>query len=121
MIKERLKELRKERGLNQRELALYLKLSPSTIAMYETGQRIPDADTLEKLADYFNVSVDFILGRTDTPRPEPAAAKADEAKHSPIAFSGDMSDINIDALEKIINRAVKNALKERDNEGKEGQ
>lgn len=65
MIKERLKLLRSEKGINQRELARDLKLSASTIGMYETGQRTPDAETLQRLADYFNTTVDYLLGRTN--------------------------------------------------------
>lgn len=65
MIKKRLKLLRGERDINQRELARVLKLSASTIGMYETGQRTPDADTLQRIADYFNTTVDYLLGRTE--------------------------------------------------------
>lgn len=65
MIKARLKKLRSEKGLSQRELAVALNLSPSTIGMYETGQRVPDAETLNRIADLFNTSVDYLMGRTD--------------------------------------------------------
>lgn len=68
-IGERLKILRNNRGLSQRDLARSLNVSPSTVAQYETGKRTPDADTLNALAQYFNVSVDYLLGRTDDPRP----------------------------------------------------
>jgi transcriptional regulator with XRE-family HTH domain len=59
-----LKLLRQEKKITQKELATILNLSPSTIAMYETGKRKPDSDTLKLLADYFDVSVDYLLGRT---------------------------------------------------------
>lgn len=64
LFSERLKDLRNEKELTQRELARLLELSSSTIAMYETGQRMPDPETLQKLADFFNVTVDYLLGRT---------------------------------------------------------
>ncbi|WP_026486709.1 helix-turn-helix domain-containing protein [Caldanaerobius polysaccharolyticus] len=70
MLKDRLKELRSERQLTQRELADLLQLSPSTIAMYETGQRMPDPEILQKIADFFGVSVDYLLGRSDIRNPE---------------------------------------------------
>lgn len=60
-----IKELRKTRGITQRQLAELLNLSPSTVAMYETGQRKPDSDTLQNIADLFEVSTDYLLGRTD--------------------------------------------------------
>ena len=60
-----LKELRKSRGLTQDELAKIFKVSRSTIGMYENGSREPDYETLELIADYFNVDIDFLLGRTN--------------------------------------------------------
>lgn len=68
-IPDRLKELRANKSMTQRELANQLNISSSSIAMYETGQRMPDAEVLELFADYFNVTVDYLLGRTDNPFP----------------------------------------------------
>ncbi|AKL94981.1 putative phage repressor [Clostridium aceticum] len=65
-----LKKLRQEKDLTQRELAKLLSLSPSTVAMYETGQRKPDSDTLKVLADFFNVTIDYLLGRSDIKNPK---------------------------------------------------
>lgn len=64
-----IKELRASKGLSQRELANLFNISPSTIAMYETGQRTPDTETPKLFADFFNVSTDYLLGRTNTPNP----------------------------------------------------
>lgn len=61
----RLRELRKERGLTQAELAKLLSIGESTISFYESGKRQPDYETLIRLADFFNVSVDYLIGRTD--------------------------------------------------------
>lgn len=55
--------------MTQRQLADVINLSPSTIGMYESGRRDPDSATLRKLAEYFGVSVDYLLGRTDERRP----------------------------------------------------
>ena len=59
-----LKQLRKSKGLTQDELAKLLKVSRSAIGMYENGSREPDYETLEVIADYFNVDIDYLLGRT---------------------------------------------------------
>lgn len=59
------KRLRSASGLTQAEMAERLGISRSTIGMYETGAREPDFETLEKIADFFNVDTDFLLGRTD--------------------------------------------------------
>lgn len=60
-----LKSLRTSRDLTQDELAKILKISRSTIGMYEKGAREPDFETLELIADYFNVDIDYLLGRTN--------------------------------------------------------
>jgi len=67
-LRDILKNLRSDKALSQRELAKILNVSPSTIAMYETGKRAPDTDTIEIFADYYKVSVDYLLGRTDSQR-----------------------------------------------------
>ena len=57
-----LKMLRKQVGLTQANLAKKLKISPSTIGMYEQGRREPDSEMLVKIAELFNVSVDYLIG-----------------------------------------------------------
>lgn len=64
---ERLKELRKSKNLTQKQLAQFIGTSERGIQNYETGVRKPTFDILIILADYFNVSVDFLIGRTDCP------------------------------------------------------
>lgn len=59
------KELRIERRMTQDELADSLGLSRSTIGMYESGKRFPDHAGLQRLADFFRVDTDYLLGRTD--------------------------------------------------------
>ena len=61
----RIKELRKQIGMTQASLAKVLKVSDRTVGFYETGGRDPDTDTLIRLADFFDVSVDYLLGRSD--------------------------------------------------------
>lgn len=63
----RLKELREQRHISQVFLGMGLGMSQNTISRYETGAREADYKTLLLFADYFNVSVDYLLGRTDNP------------------------------------------------------
>lgn len=63
----RLKELRKKKKLSQIRLAMELNLSQNSISRYETLEREAGYETLIQIADYFNVSLDYLLGRTDDP------------------------------------------------------
>ena len=65
---KRLRELREKRGISQLKLAMDLSLNQNSISRYETGEREADYKTLVALADYFRVSVDYLLERTDNPR-----------------------------------------------------
>lgn len=59
------KLLRTKSGLSQQELADKLNISKSSVNMYERGERQPNFETLEIIADFFNVDIDYLLGRTD--------------------------------------------------------
>ena len=61
----RLKALRKKKGISQLKLALDLNMNQNTISRYENCEREADYKTLIRIADYFNVSIDYLLGRTD--------------------------------------------------------
>ena len=80
-FKERLRELRQMRGYSQEELAKQLGLSKSAISMYERGARTPDFETMELLADFFNVDMNYTLGKVigSTYYIKPEAAEAAEA------------------------------------------
>lgn len=60
-----LSDLRKEKRLNQKDLAVIINVSQSTICHWEKGDQEPSIDCLNKLADFFGVSVDYLLGRSD--------------------------------------------------------
>lgn len=60
--------LRNEKGFSQEQLAKVLHVSKSTVAMWETGQRLPSVEKYEEIADYFNVDMDFLYGRTTIKR-----------------------------------------------------
>lgn len=76
LLGENLRKAREEKGLTQAEVAKLLDMSASTIGMYEQGRRDPDTDTLKKLAELYEVSTDYLLGRTDDPSP-----KQDDRQH----------------------------------------
>lgn len=67
MLGERIRSLRKEKKMTQQDLADHLKLAKSTISQYENNINEPDNDTTNRIADFFNVTVDYLLGRTNNP------------------------------------------------------
>lgn len=66
----RIRELRKARKISQLKLGIDLNMSQNTISRYETGEREPGISELIRIADYFGVSVDYLLERTDNPNIE---------------------------------------------------
>ena len=83
MFDKRLKKLRTDKELSQKALSDILGISPSTVAIYEQGRRTPDNEMLKKIANFFNVSVDFLLGNSNSNVPpidtwEPTLNKKDE-------------------------------------------
>ncbi len=63
----RLRFLREKRNMTQQRLALELDMNQNTVSRYESGKRQADYQTLIKIADYFDVSLDYLLERTDNP------------------------------------------------------
>jgi len=118
---KRIKELRVQHNMTQSDLARLLKVSPSTIGMYEQGRRDPDTDTINFLADFFNVSADYLLGRTDIPNnvnDEPTPQELEKVlREANIAFDGaplDEEDKE-DVIEfvKVALRALKKRKREK--------
>ena len=68
---DRLRALRTGRGLSQMDFAKQIRISKSSVNMYERGEREPSFETLEAIADYFNVDMDYLLGKSDTVRKSP--------------------------------------------------
>ncbi len=64
----RLREIRKSRGIPQLRLAMDLNMNQNTISRYETGEREPGISDLIKIADYFDVSIDYLVGRGNEPK-----------------------------------------------------
>lgn len=64
MIGTRLKKLRRDMNLTQAELSLRLSISRSSLSLYEINKREPDCETINKIADFFEVSLDYLYGRS---------------------------------------------------------
>lgn len=76
----RLRELRLQQGLTMKQVGADLGLAESTISLYENEKRQPDFATLAKFADYYGVTTDFLLGRSDLRSPAPKSSSIDEEK-----------------------------------------
>lgn len=96
---ERLKNERVNKNINQTQLAEHLYLDRSSISKYETGKQIPETPTLEKIADYFEVSVDYLLGKTDIKNYEKIETEPTIALHS----NHDYDELPEEAKQEIAN------------------
>ena len=92
----RIKLLREEKKIRQDELAKVLSISPSAVGMYERDEREPNDEITLKLAEYFGVSTDYLLGKSDIRNPE-------ELKNIPHANSGgvDITGLDEDDLKEL--------------------
>jgi transcriptional regulator with XRE-family HTH domain len=97
----RIKELRTERGITQADLAKILKISDRAVGYYENGDREPDYSTLLKIADYFDVSIDYLLGVSDVRNPN--SAKHDNKEFT--AFWEEYKDLE-DADKNILHATL---------------
>ena len=106
MLSKRLKELREEKGYTQQEIASKIGLTKGAYGCYERGISVPDAQTLLELAEIFDVTTDYLLGRVDNKKPlEDISKKQMEA----LKLSEKLTDKQ---LELIINMVF--GVKERD-------
>ncbi|MBU5227803.1 helix-turn-helix domain-containing protein [Clostridium senegalense] len=105
---ERLKELRKEHRLTQQELADNFYLNKSSISRYEKNQQLPENDLLQKIADFFNVSIDYLLGRTDLLKSDTKIIK--NTQWEPKLTSKDKIDIEKEAKKMIENMDKANVV-----------
>lgn len=95
---QRIRELRQQKDLTMKELGKFFDLAESTISGYENEARKPDIYLLQKLADFFNVSVDYILGRSDIP----FSKKVDNIETSnSIIINGVCSELTKDEVSHI--------------------
>ena len=100
---ERFKEERKRKGLTQEQLANKFFLNKSSISRYEKGNQTPEMPTLQKFADFFNVSTDYLLGRTDERNLSIEKSKLDESVTTISAhrINSDIDNLPDEAIEKI--------------------
>ena len=108
-IKDRILDLRIENSLTQSQMAKIFDVGISTISMWEQGQRIPRPNTLQEICDYFNVDMDYLMGRSDIKNRYQAGLKYDwedkkEKKENNI-FS-QLTDEELAKLEKFKNMST---------------
>lgn len=106
----KLKQLRLENGISQKDLAKHLNVGESTISMWENNQREMDYKTLISISSYFNVSVDYLLGKTNIKNDiNTSDISLDEFE---VAFHGEVKDLSDDAKEKVLEYARLLKMKE---------
>ena len=71
VMRNRLKELRKNRGYTQVSLQMQTGIEQALLSKFENGERIPPTETLVRLAEFYNVSIDYLLDRTNIKTPYP--------------------------------------------------
>jgi methanogenic corrinoid protein MtbC1 len=109
----RLRELRARKNLRQKDLAAKLGVAQTTVANYEQGSRFPGEATLERIADFFDVSMDYLLGRAESSlrqAPPPAAREPDSAPLGPLArrYLDTLLSGNREEAGRLVLRALQN-------------
>lgn len=101
MFAERLKELRKKTDMTQIEFAKKFNIANGTVGNWESGKRQPDYATISKIADFFHVSTDYLLGRTDNPS-SPAPVPEKELSNVDIMISTEAKDLSDKDKQEIL-------------------
>ena len=117
-MKDVLKDLREEKNLSQMQLATKLNLSVSAIGMYESGKRIPRPEILETFADFYNVDMDYLFGRTMVRNKmrdfKGLSTKQGAAINLICSFIQKMSDEEIDKMLDMLNVLFDGRFKKED-------
>lgn len=117
----KLKELREKKGLLQKDVANYLKIARNTYSQYEIGAREPDIITLISLADFFDVSVDYLIGRVDDPNvASDALVGTEDGRIVPLDDAG-FSPEELSRITTVVESVVKKYLSTPDEETKENE
>ncbi|WP_438491062.1 helix-turn-helix domain-containing protein [Paenibacillus sp. IHBB 3054] len=117
MFSSRLFELRKNSHLTQNEISKKLGIARTTYASYEQGNREPDLQTLEKIADYFDVDADFLLGRSDERKKELESGVTEGSNYHKLQrFAKRFSEHDLEKAVKILDAAFEDAFSENDDD-----
>jgi transcriptional regulator with XRE-family HTH domain len=100
MFGKRLRELRKEKKLTMKELGKKFNLAESTISGYENENRKPDMDIIKQFADFFETSVDYLLGRTN----DPSISKV-------VTYNSEVETLILESLEGLSEDQIKEVKK----------
>lgn len=100
-IKDRILDLRIENSLTQSQMAKIFDVGISTISMWEQGQRIPRPNTLQEICDYFNVDMDYLMGRSDIKNRYQAGLKYDWEDKSQEKENNIFSQLTNEELAKL--------------------
>lgn len=105
---ENLRKLRKEKNLTQKQLAEHLGVTARTIGYYESGQRFPSPETINRIADFFDVSLDWLFGRTNIRTPIMPIMKISEKADN---YNNDLLNeedyISVEELKEFLNQKKK--------------
>lgn len=113
MFPERLKSLRLEAGLTQKQIAEKLEIKQQSYAQWESGRTKPRSATLNKFADFFGVTTDYLLGKTnikkEIPEGEELEKELDRAIDNSVGFKGKpVSDYDREVIKEVLRNYFKN-------------
>ncbi|MBF1213441.1 MAG: helix-turn-helix transcriptional regulator [Fusobacterium periodonticum] len=108
MLYERLKKLRQEQKYTQKDIATFLNISQPAYQQFESGKKKINLETMQKLANFFNVSTDYLLGKTDIPDPE-SDIDLDTAIDNSVAYDGTpITDHDREIIKNYLNEYFSN-------------
>lgn len=112
VLGDRLKKLRSKKGINQEHVAIDLGISRARYSHYENNHVEPDAEMLRKLATYYNVTIDYLLGNSDNPNPEITNDPLSEIQKIAEEFGiKDLSFYNIDEWKNFTKEDIEDIKK----------
>lgn len=114
-IGSKLSELRNNRGWNKTQAAAHLGIPTSTYSNYEYGNREPDLGTINKIADFYDVSADYLLGRNS----DSDASRFDLGNDMPLSYHGyNIPDKYLDMVKGLMEADIKDGKADKDEQPK---
>jgi len=107
MFSERLRFLREEKGITQQELGNHIDLTKANISKYENGKLEPSIDMLNRIAEFFGVSSDYLVGRSNIKAPKPTTAVINRPKGNDENFPPEVQKELDDYIEFLKNKYKK--------------